>query len=131
MRLDLEKSGNDRVVETARHIRGPGTDHALFGIVAEGLHEGDVIGHAHLLQVAEDGKLVRRIRCQMAADVGEIVLEQMKIRALQEPVVVIGIALGAVTLHRYSFAAKPCEAHCIVEWMQDREGKMHAQKRQA
>lgn len=108
----------DHVVGKAVMVVGrPGAHHALHRTVAEGLHEGQVIGDSVLAQVLEDREFGRPFLHQPAADVLQIVVEQVIIRALQEAVRLLP-GRHAEALDGDATGAPPGEAQRVVERMQ-------------
>ncbi len=130
MVLHAQQRVDHIVGKTDRAVGRPGAHHALHRTVAEGLHEGEVIGDLFLPEILKDRKFARAVRHDAAADMLQIVVEKMEVRALQETVRLLA-GRHAEALDGHAAGALPGEAQRVVKRMQHREGQVHAREWQA
>ena len=98
-----------------------------LGIAAEGVDECKIVSCAKKLQIIEDGKLGRRGVVDAAAQMVELVVEQMKVWASQEALR-RNTSLPAEAFNFHASSTLPGEPKRIVERMQHGKRQVDANK---
>jgi hypothetical protein len=79
------------------------------------LHEGEIVGAIHCLEIIEDREFRRRQRVDPATQVGETVRKQVVVGALDEAALFLIAARGAKALDGDAVAADPSESEGVIK----------------